>query len=123
MLGYVPRLGRYADVSVHPSAQITPGVVVYRLDDRLFFANAGYVKGRVREALRAAPTPTRVLVLDAEGVSHVDSAGLDALSDISELVPELHIARAKSPLEERLSTVIPPERMHPTVRAAVTHAG
>ena len=38
-------------------------------------------------------------------------------------VLELHIARAKSPLEERLSTVIPPERMHPTVRAAVTHAG
>ena len=108
---------------VHPSAQVTPGVVVYRLDDRLFFANAGYVKGRVREALRAAPTATRALVLDAEGVSHVDSAGLDALVDIGKLVPELHIARAKSPLEERLSAVIAPENMHPTVRAAVTQAG
>jgi MFS superfamily sulfate permease-like transporter len=40
VLGWVARLGRYADVSLHPSAQITPGVVVYRLDDRLFFANA-----------------------------------------------------------------------------------
>ena len=57
VLGWVPRLGRWADVSVHPSARVTPGVVVYRLDDRLFFANAGYVKGRVREALRAAPSP------------------------------------------------------------------
>ena len=40
VLGWVDRLGRYADVSLHPSARITPGVVIYRLDDRLFFANA-----------------------------------------------------------------------------------
>ncbi|WCB92223.1 hypothetical protein DSM104299_00913 [Baekduia alba] len=33
--------------------------MVYRLDDRLFFANANYVKGRVREALRGAPSPPR----------------------------------------------------------------
>ena len=57
VLGWVERLGRYADVSLHPSARVTPGVVVYRLDDRLFFANARYFKGRVREAIRAAPAP------------------------------------------------------------------
>jgi hypothetical protein len=39
---------------------------VYRLDDRLFFANASYVKGRVPEALRAAPTATRWLLFGAE---------------------------------------------------------
>ncbi|MFL5929146.1 MAG: hypothetical protein ACJ77E_19620, partial [Gaiellaceae bacterium] len=38
VLGRVDALGRYADVSLHPSARITPAVVVYRLDDRLFFA-------------------------------------------------------------------------------------
>jgi hypothetical protein len=42
VLGWVERLGRYADVSVHHQARLTPGVVVYRLDDRLFFANARY---------------------------------------------------------------------------------
>ena len=56
VLGWVDELGRYADVAVHPTARVTPGVVVYRLDDRLFFANAGYVKGRVLEAVRGAPT-------------------------------------------------------------------
>ena len=79
VLGWDEGLGRWADVSVHRGARVTPGVVVYRLDDRLFFANAGYVKGRVREALHAAPTEPFALVLDAEGVSHVDAAGLDAL--------------------------------------------
>ncbi|HET9901784.1 MAG TPA: SulP family inorganic anion transporter, partial [Actinomycetes bacterium] len=33
VLGWVERLGRYADVSLHRSATVTPGVVVYRLDD------------------------------------------------------------------------------------------
>ena len=47
---------------------MTPGVVVYRLDDRLFFANASYFKARVREALRRAPAPPRCLVLGGDGV-------------------------------------------------------
>ena len=66
VLGWVDRLGRYANVQLHPSARVTPGVVVYRLDDRLFFANARYVKGRVREALRGAPEAARWLVFDGE---------------------------------------------------------
>jgi SulP family sulfate permease len=84
VLGWVERLGRYADVSLHPSARITPGVVVYRLDDRLFFANARYVKGRVREAILAAPTVTSWLVFDAEAVTHVDSTGMEALESLAE---------------------------------------
>ena len=67
VLGWVERLGRWADVSVHRSARVVPGVVVYRLDDRLFFANASYVKARIREAVRGAPL-TAELVLDAEGI-------------------------------------------------------
>ena len=67
VLGWDEELGRWADVSVHRSARVTPGVVVYRLDDRLFFANASYVKGRIAEALRAAPYAAHALVFDAEG--------------------------------------------------------
>ena len=102
VLGWVDRLGRYGDVAVHPSARITPGVVVYRLDDRLFFANAGYVKGRVLEAVRGAPTEVRYLVFDAEAVTHVDATGLAALDDLRETLAreriELVVARAKTPL-------------------------
>jgi sulfate permease, SulP family len=73
VLGWDERMGRYADVSVHRRARITPGVLVYRLDDRLFFANAGYVTGRIREAVSGSPTPVRWLVFDAEALAHVDS--------------------------------------------------
>ena len=42
--------------------------MVYRLDDRLFFANATYVKGRIREAVDGAPDPVRWVVFDAEAI-------------------------------------------------------
>ena len=57
VLGWVERLGRHADVRMHPSAQVTPGVLIYRLDDRLFFANATYVQARIREADRGRTHP------------------------------------------------------------------
>ena len=41
------------------------------------------MKGRVREAVRGAPSQTHSLVLDAEGLTHVDSAGLDTIADLA----------------------------------------
>jgi MFS superfamily sulfate permease-like transporter len=131
VLGWVERLGRWADIAVHPSARVVPGVVVYRLDDRLFFANQSYVRARVREAIRGAPTETHDLILDAEGMSHVDSAGLAALGDLGEGLARdgvtLRIARMKTPVHDRLADAgvadrIGRERFHPTVRVAVRAA-
>jgi len=129
VLGWVERLGRYADVELHPSAQVTPGVVVYRLDDRLFFANAEYVKGRVREAIRGAhDQPVRWLVFDAEAVTHVDSTGTEALAELITGLRrdgvDLVVARLKTAAKARLdsagtSLLIGEERFFPTVRAAV----
>jgi high affinity sulfate transporter 1 len=128
VLGWVERLGRYGDIAVYRSAQVTPGVVVYRLDDRLFFANASYFKGRVHEAVRGAPTTTHSVVFDAEAVTHVDATGLTALGDLDETLRkegiELSLARAKSPLTSQLTdgdlSRIP---LYPTVRAAVESVG
>ena len=130
VLGWVDRLGRYANVQLHPSARITPGVVVYRLDDRLFFANARYVKGRVREALRGAPEPARWLVFNAESVTDVDATGLAALEELTtDLAREgtaLVVARMKPHVRARLTAsgveqTIGEERFFPTVRAAVAY--
>jgi len=128
VLGWVERLGRYGDVSLHRSAQTTPGVVVYRLDDRLFFANARYVKGRVREAVRAAPAPVRWLVFDAEAVTHVDATGADALIDLANGLRRdrivLVLARLRTRMEGQLEAAgvleaIGPGRIYPSVRSAV----
>jgi high affinity sulfate transporter 1 len=128
VLGWVERLGRYADVSLHPSARVTPGVVVYRLDDALFFANARYFNGRVREAIRAAPATVSSLVLDAEAVTSADSTGLEALMDLTrDLRREgitLVVARLRTRMQDQLEAAgvldaIGRERFYPSVRAAV----
>jgi sulfate permease, SulP family len=132
VLGWVPRLEGYRDVALHPSARVTPGVVVYRLDDRLFFANARYVKGRVREAIRAAPTETSWFVFDAEAVNHVDSTGIEALVDLTrELRGEeitLVVARLRTRMHSDFEVAgliqeIGPEHFYPSVRLAVEAFG
>jgi high affinity sulfate transporter 1 len=128
VLGWVPHVEGYRDVSIHPAARVTPGVVVYRLDDRLFFANAEYVKGRVREAIRAAPTETAWFVFDAEAVNHIDSTGIDALLDLTlDLRREditLVVARLRTRLRPDfdvagLTEEIGHEHFYPSVKLAV----
>jgi high affinity sulfate transporter 1 len=127
VLGYSERFDSWRDVSTHPRVRTTPGVVVYRLDDRLFFANAEYVKGRVREAIAGATPPVHWLVFDAESVASIDSTALAALDQV---VAELDrdrigfaIARARTAFMESIETsglehleAVP---QYATVRAAV----
>jgi MFS superfamily sulfate permease-like transporter len=128
VLGYVPRLGRWANVSVHPRARITPGVVVYRLDDRLLFANARYVSGRIREAVAGAPSETMFLVFDAESFNGLDASGIETLEQLltalSTTGVRLVVARMKSHVEEQftitgLTDRVGSEHFFPTVDEAV----
>ncbi len=128
VLGWVDSIGRWANVSLHPRARLTEGIVVYRLDDRLFFANAEYVKGRVHEAIRGAPYEVRWLVFDAEAVSNVDVTAAEALEDLGEELGRagigIALARARPYVRDVLddagvTAVIDGERFFPTVRSAV----
>jgi SulP family sulfate permease len=128
VLGWDEGAGRYVDVAVHRNAQLTPGVVVYRLDDRLFYANARYFKGRVQEAVRGSAAEVHSLVLDAEGVNAIDSTGIAALEEVSRALERqgvtLVVARLKTYVKDGLDAaglteVIGAENFHPTVRAAV----
>jgi sulfate permease, SulP family len=129
VLGWVERLGRWGDVAVHTDAVTTSGVVVYRLDDRLFFANAGYFKGRVKEAIRAAPPRVQWVVLNFEAMVHIDATGVETVRELREGLADegiaLACARVKSDVRTRLdatglTATIGAANMHPTVRAAVT---
>ena len=128
ILGWVPSLQRYADISVHRHARVTPHVVVYRLDDRLFFANARYFTARVHEAIRAAPTPTSWLVFDAEAVTHADSTGLQSLVALTNNLKRdgvtLVVARLHSEMTEQfrvagVTDAVGTEHFYPTVQTAV----
>jgi sulfate permease, SulP family len=80
--GFVPSIDRFGNVDSHPDAEVIHGIVIYRLDDRIFFANCQRVNARIWSAISAAPKPVRWLVFDVAGVPDTDSAAQAALLDL-----------------------------------------
>ena len=81
---------------------MTPGVIVYRFSDRLFFANVHFFKRRVWAAVDAAPKPARHFVLDVAGVPDMDTSAAAGLLELHDGLlarnVSLQIARASEPL-------------------------
>ena len=128
VLGWSPAALRYGDVSSDPEIAVTPGVVVYRFSDRLFFANVHFFKRRVWAAVDAAPKPTRHFVLDMAGVPGLDSSAAAGLRELHDGLlirnVSLQIARATDPLEEAMDRlglveVIGATHFYGTVTSAV----
>ncbi|HEV7195980.1 MAG TPA: SulP family inorganic anion transporter, partial [Pedococcus sp.] len=88
----------FRDAADHPEDELTPGVVVLRLDGGLFFATADALDDRVRELIQATPDVSG-LVLDCEGINFVDSQGSAQLDAILVLCQQagvtLRLARLK----------------------------
>jgi MFS superfamily sulfate permease-like transporter len=72
VLGRAEGLKGYHDITRHPEARQIPGLVLFRWDAPLFFANAEYFHERVLDAAASSPTPVRRLVVAAEPVTSVD---------------------------------------------------
>lgn len=87
-------LGRLPDVSGFGrietgGAHATPGIIVYRFDAPLFFANAQHFLDRIRALVAEADPPAKFVLLDAEQISDIDTTGTDSLIAV---VDELHNA-------------------------------
>jgi high affinity sulfate transporter 1 len=118
----------FRDVSRHPEGETYPGLIIFRFDQEIFFANALFFRDRVRELVAEADPPARAILLDAAAITHVDTTGLDILRDVHEELSaggvRLMIARMKGPVHDileraALMDVIGRENFFPTVHAGV----
>ncbi len=71
-LGPVTGVKGYHDITRYPRARLIPGLVLFRWDAPLFFANAELFNERVMAAVASAPAPVRWLVVAAEPVTSID---------------------------------------------------
>ena len=79
VLGRVPNEKTYSDVVRHPENVTFPGLLIFRLDGQLFFANAGFVVDRLNELLSVMrPTP-RVVIWNLESTTDLDVTAAEAL--------------------------------------------
>jgi SulP family sulfate permease len=101
VLSEVPGQG-FHDLGDSGQKQTLPGLIVYRYYAPLLFSNAGHFVERVRQLIRASPTPVRWFLLDAQAVTDIDVTAVDALHELNaELLKEgiaLKIAHANRPL-------------------------
>jgi high affinity sulfate transporter 1 len=127
-LGQVEGLQGYHDVHSHPGARHLPGLVIYRFDGPLFFANVKTFRDEVRRLARAEPPPTWIAVA-AEPVTDVDTTASDVLEDLDEELNahgiSLVFAELKDPVRHKierygLTRTIDPRHFFPTIEAAVT---
>jgi high affinity sulfate transporter 1 len=106
VLGRVDRVKGYHDISRYPSARVVPGLVLFRWDAPLFFANAEFFHTRVLEAVASSPTDVRWLVVAAEPVTSIDVTSADAVCDLDDALRaagiRLCFAEMKDPVKDKL---------------------
>jgi len=127
VLGRVDGLEGFHDIRSYPGAGHLPGLVIYRFDAPLFFANVKTFRDEVRRLARADPKPTWI-VIAAEPVTDVDTTASDVLEDLDEALNaegiSLVFAELKDPVRRKierygLTRTIDPRHFFPTIGAAV----
>ena len=127
-LGRVEGLPGYHDLRSYPDAELLPGLVIYRFDAPLFFANARTFRDQVRTLAAADPQPTWIVVA-AEPITDVDTTAADMLESLDEAINakgvSLVFAELKDPVRAKieryeLTRTIDPEHFFPTLDAAIS---
>jgi high affinity sulfate transporter 1 len=126
-LGRVPGMPGQHDRHLHPEAEQLPGLVIFRFDAPLFFANARTFRDQIRRLASAEPHPTWI-VIAAEPITDVDTTAADMLADLDEELnaggTSLVFAELKDPVREKLERYeligpLNPKHFLPTLDAAV----
>ena len=106
VLGRVDGIKGYHDVLRHPEARRITGLVIFRWDAPLFFANSEIFCEQVMNAVVAAPTITKWVLVAAEPVTDIDLTAADAIAELDKTLCqagiELCFAEMKGPTKDRL---------------------
>lgn len=128
VLGRATGVKGYHDLTRYPEARQVPGLLLYRFDAPLFFANATIFRERLLAAVRGSPGPVEMVVVAAEPITDLDSTAADMLAafahDLETRGIELAFAEMKDPVKDRLRRfglveTIGHERFYPTIGVAV----
>jgi len=128
VLGRVAGMEGYHDAKRYPSARQIPGLVLFRWDAPLFFANAERFREEVLDAVASAGVVVNWLTVAAEPVTSVDVTSVDMLTELKSTLNqagvELRFAEMKDPVQDKLKRFgffekVGEDAFYPTVGAAV----
>jgi len=128
VLGRATGVKGYHDLVRYPDAKQVPGLLLFRWDAPLFFANADTFRARVLYLVDTSPVPVRWVVIAAEPITDVDSTAAEMLEELDKQLAarraELAFAEMKDPVKDRLARYglekqIGRELFFPTIGVAV----
>lgn len=106
VLGRIDGLKGYHDITRYPEARRIRGLVLFRWDAPLFFANAEAFREEIEAAIAAEDQPTRWVVVAAEPVTDIDMTAADMLEGLIATLQaagtQLRFAELKDPVKDRL---------------------
>jgi len=106
VLGRADGVKGYHDITRYPDARQIPGLVLFRWDAPLFFANAEFFRESVLDAVAKSSKPVRWLVVTAEPVTSVDVSAGDTVAELNEALHaqgiEFCFAELKDPVKDKL---------------------
>lgn len=129
VLGKVPGMAGLHDIEDWPGTATWPGLVIYRYDAPLCFANAENFKQRVLNAIANEASPVHWFILNTEAIINIDITAVDMLEELRlELANQgiiFGIARMKQDLYGQLQHTpflvnIQPEYIFATLPTAVS---
>jgi MFS superfamily sulfate permease-like transporter len=129
VLGRAEGVKGYHDITRYTNARQIPGLVLFRWDAPLFFANAEFFKERILDAVTQSPSQVRWVVVAAEPVTSIDVTAADALVDLDKALLnrgiELRFAELKDPVKDKLKrfglfAIFGEVKFFPTIGAAVS---
>jgi MFS superfamily sulfate permease-like transporter len=126
ILGRVDGVAGYHDITRYPQARRLPGLVLFRWDAPLFFANAELFHDRALAAVASSPTPVRWLVVAAEPVTSVDVTAADMLCELDTVLRaadiQLCFAEMRDPVKDKMKRFGIFERFEKTFFATLGEA-
>jgi high affinity sulfate transporter 1 len=106
VLGKVEGVRGYHDITRYPHASQMPGLLLFRWDAPLFFANAEFFRERVLDAMAASAFKVDWLLVAAEPVTSVDVTAADSLVELDDALRDrgtkLCFAELKDPVKDKL---------------------
>jgi high affinity sulfate transporter 1 len=109
VLGKVPDRNTYLNTRFHSGLETSPGLLIFRFDEALFFANASKFRDEVRGLVAAAEEPVTVVIVDAEAITDIDYTALKMLeqlqSELSGDGVELWFSRINVPVKSLMERI------------------
>lgn len=104
VLGRLPGSTNFVDVSRHPQAEQVAGLMIFRPNGILFFANANRIHNRLRELVKQAGLSLRTVLINLEASPDVDVTSLEMLVELRKELHasgiDLYFARVADPVRD-----------------------